>query len=81
MAWLGVRLEREIYKEGVVCVLIVILILIGLILTTVGILTIPYRFLYLPIAMYLSLRSIALTEGPLVYIQEVCISKETWINS
>jgi hypothetical protein len=71
VASLGGRLEKGIYKEGVVCVLVAILILTDFILTTVGIITIPYRFLYLPLAMYLSLRSIALIEGPLVYIQKV----------
>ena len=69
--WVGGRLEREIYKEGVGCILIVILILIGLILTTVDIITIPIILLFFPIGMYLSLRSIALIEEPLVYIQEV----------
>jgi hypothetical protein len=71
VAWVGGRLEREIYREGVGCILIVILILIVIIFTTVDIITIPRILLFLPIGMYLSLRSIALIDEPLVYIQEV----------
>ena len=74
MVWLEGRLEREIYKEGVGCVLIVILILIPLILKMghiIIMLNVSRSFPYFLLGMYLSLRSIALIEGPLVYTQEV----------
>ena len=70
--WLGGRLEKEIYKEKIGCVVIVILLLIGLILNTVDIIPNKYCFfLFLSLPIYYCFRSIASIEGPLVYIQEV----------
>lgn len=70
--WLGSRLEREIYQEKIGCLVIVILLLIAVILNTVDIIPNKYRlFLFLPLSIYYCFRSIALIEGPLIYIQEV----------
>ena len=70
--WLGGRLEKEIYQEKIGFLVIVILLFLAVILNTVDIIPNKYRlFLFLPLSIYYCFRSIALIEGPLIYIQEV----------
>ena len=72
VVWVGGRLEAEIYKEGVGCVLIVASLLLTIVLFTMDVIPWPSRlFLFLMVGVYLCFRGIALTKGASVYIQQV----------
>jgi hypothetical protein len=72
MVWLGVKLETEIHKEGVWCVLIAALLLVSCILNTVGVIPTGVRVcVFMFLGTYYCFRDIALIDGPLVYTREV----------
>lgn len=70
--WFGAKLETEICKEGVWCVLIAVSLWVSCILNTAGVIPTAVRgCLFTFLAIYYCFRGIALIDGPLVYTQEV----------